>query len=214
MDNLDYLNQISADNRQAAPKPSGSLLDSLPLPKKAFKLVAIATGVVFLLVIIAAIFSSSSSTSDRTLLERINLRSANLSQTIATYNAQIKSSRFRALTTNISSILTYNQTESTSILTKTYSSSDGKFAFTETIAAEETEYITNINNDLERARVEGSLDRTYHRVITREVGYLLNLEDSLGYRTKDESILKFLNQSATNLSALYTDIQNFTDPAL
>lgn len=210
---MEYLDQISADNRQAAAKPTGSFFDGFPIPKNLLKWAGIAIGAVILIAIVASLFSGSGS-SDLTLIERINLRSTNLSQTIATYNAQIKSSRLRALTNNISSVLTYNQTETLNFLKNNYADEKGNVVFDAALTAEETEYITNVNADLDRAILESSLDRTYHRTIIREVGYLLNLEDSLGARAKDANLITFLNQSVTNLSALYTDIQNFTDPAL
>ena len=215
MNNMDYLNQISADNRQAAaPKPGGpSFLSSLPLPKNALKWLGIAVGAVFLLVIIAAIIPKGSS-SERSLAEQVNLRSTNLSETISTYNARIKSSRFRALTTNIASVLTTNQTNTLSYLTANYGSDKGEYAYDESLVADEAAYIENVNKGLERAIIEANLDRTYHRTIIRETAYLLNLEESLIDRTKDPDLASSMKQSYTNLSALYTEIQDFTDPAL
>lgn len=209
---MDYLNQISADNRQAA-KPVGSFFDSLPLPKNLLKWLGLAVAAVLLLVIVSALIPKSSA-SDRALLERINLRSTNLSTMISDYNPKIKSSRLRAITTNVSSVLTYNQTESLSYLTAHYGDSKGKFELDKALTTEEEAYLEEVTKELERGLLEGAIDRTYHRVMIRELSYLMNLQDSLGTRTKDADLISFLNQSGSSLTAVYTDLENFTDPAL
>ena len=211
---MDYLNQISAGNRQAAPaQPSNSFLSAIPLPRNMLKWLGIAAGVVILLIIIVSVIPSSD-VSEQTLLEQINLRSTNLAATITDTNTNIKSSRLRAITTNISSILNFNQSQTLSILIQTYGGGKEEYTISETLTADEGAYIEEINAALQRARIEANLDYAFRRILIREIGYFLNLEEVLLSSTKDENIISSLSSSYQNLSTIYTELQEFTDSTL
>ena len=216
MNNADYLNQIAAETRQA--KPQTSFLDGFPLPKNLIKWLLITFVALIFIIILGAILSNQKDP-ERDLIDRINQRSTNLNSMISTYNPQIKSTRLRAISNNISSVLTYTQAQTTTILETYFGTEDKKgnknaAPSNQSLIDEETAYIEEINASLENARIQATLDRTYHRTLTREVGYLLSLEAELLNRTRKEDLQSTLNDSAYNLDSLYTELQDFTDPTL
>ncbi len=213
---MDYLNQISADTRPAKAQP-GSLFESFPIPGKLLKWLIIALVAVFFIAIFAAILSNQKDP-ERDLIDRINQRSNNLMSTINKYNSKIKSSNLRAISNNISSVLTYTQSKTYTILQSYYSTEDKKgkneVASNQALIDEEKAYIENINATLDTASIEATLDRTYHRILTREVGYFISLETELISRTKKGDLITILNDSASNLDSLYTQLKDFDDPTL
>ncbi|MBR1795935.1 hypothetical protein IJ765_01575 [Candidatus Saccharibacteria bacterium] len=216
MNNMDYLNQISADTRPAK-QTSGSLFDGLPIPAQLVKWLIIALVGVFFVIIIAAILSNQKDP-ERDLIDRINQRSNNLMTVINTYNPKIKSSSLRAISSNVSSVLTYTQSQTSTILQNYYGVEDKKgkngSAPNQALIDEETAYAEAINATLETARIEATLDRTYHRILTREVGYFLSLEADLLSRTKKQDLITVLQDSSGNLDSIYAQLADFSDPTL
>lgn len=208
---MDYLNQISADTRPA--KKQGGLFDSLPVPANLIKILIGAIVAVFLIAILGAGLSNQKDP-ERDLIDRINQRSTNLMGTINIYNPQIKSSRLRAISNNISSVLVYTQSKTAGFIQTYYADSEKDGGVNQALIDEETAYIQDINSSLETARIQATLDRDYHRVLTRETSYLISLETELINRTKKSDVAEALKESSENLDSLYRQLYEFTDPTL
>ncbi len=201
MDNIAYLNQISAENR-ASQTNSGGLFS----PK-----LLIILGAVVLIAIIIIIGGSLSSGSEKgvDLVSQINLRSVNLSKTISTYNKQTKSSELRSIASSLSSILTETSSKTTELLSSVYGLKNGKVS--EKITQKETAHIEAVNDELEKARLNGLLDRNYVRVLTLQTGLLMSLESECLSRTNNSDVKNVLSNSYANLASIYETLSNYSD---
>ncbi len=201
MDNIAYLNQISAENR-ASKTNSNSLFS----PK-----LMIILGAIVLITIIIIIGGSLSSGSEKgvDLVSQINLRSVNLSKTISTYNKQAKSSELRSIASSLSSILTETSSKTTELLSSVYGLKNGKIS--EKITEKEATYIENVNAELEKARLNGLLDRNYVRILTLQTGLLMSLESECLSRTNNSDVKNVLSNSYANLAGIYETLSNYSD---
>lgn len=201
MDNIAYLNQISAENR-ASQANSGGLFS----PK-----LLIILGAVVLIAVIIIIGGSLSSGSEKgvDLVSQINLRSVNLSKTISTYNKQTKSSELRSIASSLSSILTETSSKTTELLSSVYGLKNGKVS--EKITQKETAHIEAVNDELEKARLNGLLDRNYVRVLTLQTGLLMSLESECLSRTNNSDVKNVLSNSYANLASIYETLSNYSD---
>lgn len=216
MNNMDYLNQISADTRPA--KKSASLFSSLPISGKLIKFILIGLAAFVLIIVISAILKNRKDP-EQDLFTRINIRTSNLSDVIDDHNSDLKSTRLRAIGNNIASVLSYTESKTEEFIESYYGAEDKKGnknspSPNQAIIDEEDAYLEEIEADLEDARIEGHFDRTYHRTLTREIGYLLALEAELLNRTKKSDVIDTLIEPYNNLGTLYEEISNFTDPYL
>ncbi len=217
MNNMDYLNQISADTRPA--KQSTSFFDSLPIPANVIKFIGLAFIFVFLMLIIIAVIPSLIPDKRKDFLDRLYTRAYNVSTIIDENNSSIKSTRLRAICSNINSVLNTTQSSTFDVLIASYGTgSDNKRTYTvsEKLTASEDKYLEEIDTELSQAYITGNLDRTYYRTILRETGLIISLEDELLNRSDslNNNYLNILTTSRSNLVALYTELQNFTDPTL
>jgi len=98
MNNLEYLNQISQENRPTSAKKSASM--SL--------IIKIAVGglVAFLFIMCLGMALSAGKTSPTDLTKQLYVRTANLNTALTTYNKSLKSSQLRAIGTSLNGVLT------------------------------------------------------------------------------------------------------------
>ena len=117
MNNADYLNQISADNRNAKATTGG-------LNIKNPKLLFIGLGAAFIIAM-AMILSSafgSVGNKERDLVDQISYRTSNLMDTIKNYNRLVKDSTLRSMGTSLNAILLEVDQETTASLKNDFKS--------------------------------------------------------------------------------------------
>ena len=201
MDNIAYLNQISAENRASKTNSNGLFSPKL----------MIILGAIVLITIIIIVGGSLSSGSEKgvDLVSQISLRSVNLSKTISTYNKQTKSSELRSIASSLSSILTETSSKTTELLSSVYGLKNGKIS--EKITEKETAYIENVDAELEKARLNGLLDRNYVRILTLQTGLLMSLESECLSRTNNSDVKNVLSNSYANLASIYETLSNYSD---
>lgn len=170
MNNLEYLNQISQENRPTSAKKSASM--SL--------IIKIAVGglVAFLFIMCLGMALSAGKTSPTDLTKQLYVRTANLNTALTTYNKSLKSSQLRAIGTSLNGVLT----SATASLTGYLASEGDKEADLnppEKLLTVETETIEALDTALNNAKLNGILDRVYANQIQLQVSLLMSLGSEL-----------------------------------
>ncbi len=197
---MSYLQSISAK-----PKKSGPLGGNLFSKKFLIPLIAVAI-ISILIIIVGSISGSKPKNLDITV--RLSDRTANLTKTVDKYTPLLKSSELRGMGSSFSSIL-----KTTSVpLTNSVKNDFAKASKTtlDDIAAEETEYITNVNNTLENARLNAILDRTFAREIAYQIAMLRTLQQDCINNTKNDTLKSSLESSVDSLNNLYEQFMNYS----
>lgn len=196
MDNLSYLNQISMEN---SPKKSEeSFLES-----KKFKLFLIISGALIIICIIFGIISSLTNR-ETDFVPRLNLRVSNVSKIISTYNTKVKSSSLRAAGASLSSILD-NMSSTLPIYI------DKEYEMPEKVEKEETEISTDITIALDKAKINGYLDRSYASQLAYAVSILLSLCEEASNNSDVQQIKTFLASTMESLNTIYPAFSDFSD---
>ena len=201
MNDLEYLNQISA--KPAPVKPT--LFD------KKTKLIAIIAGATILLAIIFMSISGSSSSSEPTAtseFSRLFNRSTELEKTLQTYTPSVKSSSLRSSATTLSTLVTELKTTTKNYLINTLAVKPENYPLTKTDSSQ----ITALNAALEKARLNGILDRTFAFEIYYEIQHLTVIEDSaLALISKSSDLSAFLTSSKESLEKLGETFNAFSE---
>lgn len=203
MDNMEYLNQIAASNRPAKSTVGGGLPFSLS-PKVLIGL-GIAIGLIFLIMIFGSIFGGDKNT-EQSLVQKLSLRSANLSETIDEYNRNLKSSNLRSLTGSLRAVLNETSASTATILEEDFGAKSDK-----TAEEDEATYIEEVNTTLEDAKLNGLLDREFVREMTYQIGLLLSMESDILSKTKKDNLKDTINNSYTNLENLHKEFSDYSN---
>lgn len=187
MDNLAYLNKISADSKTQATRGS-----SAPLFSGTMKKFLIIAAVLFVGIIITAIILSSLKTTPLTF-DQLKLRTDNLNSSINVYQPRVKSTSLRASSTSLRTILTNISTNITPLVTEEPA---------ETIIAEETTIKSSLDATLEHAKLTGTLDRVYSTQMSYEVKRLMTLISTLAAASSKPEIVNFLTETYQSLDIL------------
>ena len=196
MNNLEYLNQISKTSRPV--KTGGNAQGFGTITK-----IAIAGVAVFIILLIVGMLIGKKADNTSTLGPQIYLRSTNLASTINTYNRSLRSSKLRSIGLTLSSTLTaaINQ------LDPTFRSSATK---DKNLSTSETEYITELNDTLNNAKLNGMLDRTYANQMQLQTALLLSMLEQAINHTTDENLKTIYLQYQSNLATTNTDLVNYS----
>ena len=201
MNDLDYLNQISA-NVTPSKQATGGFFD------KKTKMIAIILGAVLLIAIILMIAMSSApsepTTSDE--LDRIYQRTNSLEETVTEYSKNLKSSTLRSSAASLSTLLANMKSSTESFLDTKYGAKPAKEA-----SADDTKLIEDTTTTLEKARLNGILDRYFAKEMYYQIEKLLILENAAAKKTSDEEIIEFLQSTFDSLSRLSDTFDNFSE---
>lgn len=195
MDNISYLNQISAS---AQPKKSDSLFSD-----KKIRIFLIVAAAIFIACILFAIINGIINR-ETDYLPRLDLRTKNLSSVITTYNSQIKSSSLRAGGASLSSVLD-NLSSTISFRL------DPEKEVPEKIATEESDIFSDMSLSLANAKINGLLDRAYAREITYGITILLSLETEVLETSKDDSLKSSISSSIDSLNNILPTFSDFSE---
>lgn len=204
MNNLEYLNQISQENRPTSAKKSASI--SL--------IIKIAVGglVAFLFIMCLGMALSAGKTSPTDLTKQLYVRTANLNTALTTYNKSLKSSQLRAIGTSLNGVLT----SATASLTGYLASEGDKEADLnppEKLLTVETETIEALDTALNNAKLNGILDRVYANQIQLQVSLLVTFISQLEQRTKDTELLEIISQYQSNLIVIEQSLKDYSNPS-
>ncbi len=206
MDNLEYLNQISARaNQSNTPKNGGSLLDNKLL---VFGLIGAVVIAIILFILMAT--SSPSEPIELSNLKNLYLRIDNLSSVSEKYKPSVKNSSLRSSGGSLNIILANSQKTFDSILSTKYGVEVSKLA----TSSELSEEFTNLSSSLEKARLNGILDRIYANEITYQISRILILESSTHEKTKNEELKSAIESSYDSLEKLKDDFSKFSETAI
>ncbi len=208
MNDLEYLNQISA-KVPAPAKPASKLSVEKIILRTILGLVA------FTIVAVAALFAVTALQPAETTLEsdvaRIYHRSSAIMQTISSYNSYVKSSKLRSTAASLNTILTELNTNAELTITKSYGLTMASLP-----ASEQDTLITdNSTQTLEKARLNGILDRYYASELETQLSYLLIIEESLVNKLTDspidQSIANYLSSSKASLEQLDKTLSSYSE---
>lgn len=78
------------------------------------------------------------------------------------------------------------------------------------LTASETEYITELENTLTTAKLNGMLDRTYANQMQLQTALLLSMLEQAINHTKDENLKNIYTQYQSNLYTANADFTNYS----
>lgn len=213
MDNKAYLEQIASETRSSKPQGKGILgtfqnLNISPLGKKLLLGGAILAVLIIIIVAIAG-GSGSNKTSERDLIDTLSVRTNNLIETIENYNDYVKSSDLRAMGNSLKSVITEVGYATNTSLVNDFGATTGT-PENENVVTSEDEWLATLTTTLEKARLNGLLDRVYSREFAYQIGMLISLESETYTTTDKEPLKTSLDSSMKNLDQLYTQFDNFS----
>ena len=206
MDGQEYLNQISAKNRPVKVSKSGILAS------KFFWVILIGVVGLVVILILGAILGSGKG-GEKTLSATLYLHLKNTSETIKTYQPDVKSSALRSSSASLQGVLSNTSNELSQYLTEKYSLKDGNIEkevgkkVVETADSEKEE----LKNELFEAKINGILDRIYAHKMAYEIKTIMAEESKLDSATKNETLKDLLNTSYTSLENLYDIFNDFSE---
>jgi len=204
MNSLEYLNQISVPLKSSATAPS--LLDKIN-KKVALIVLGVLGALIFGLVIFSILKSRSLEIPELAPLNSLYLRIDSLSKTIETYNPKVKSPSLRSTGQSLSIILAKNRSELSSLLASDYGEEAATLTADNSLLDEIKEYETS----LEKARLNGILDRNYASELAYQISVLLIYETSAASKTSNSSVDSFVKSSTSSLETLKSDLEAFSN---
>ena len=202
MNDMAYLQSISADVAPAKPA-SSSLLGGLNFRKVGI-FAGVALFIIILLAVLSAALPSKATLSDD--LSRIYLRSDALLTSLQAYTPYVKDSTLRAHGADLSTSLTELKAASESALSASGAKPDAS-----ALPAEDTALIDSLNANLEKARLNGILDRHYALEFDYQIRYLLLLEDSALQKSDNSALSASLSSSYRSLETLRLTFSSFSE---
>ncbi|MBR5621533.1 hypothetical protein IKW75_03595 [Candidatus Saccharibacteria bacterium] len=209
MNNKEYLEQIAIDTKRAKTSNSKMRIFGLDVSPKLLIFLVGAIVASVLIIIIGSIASSNNTHSERDLVDRIYLRSNNLSSVISNFNKRVKSSELRSMGTSLNAVLTETSYSISAVLKNDFGVGNPSTPNKESIATEETNRTGILSDDLETGRLKGQLDRVYASDFAYEIAMLLSLESEASAKTNKESLKSALATSSSNLEKLYEQFNSF-----
>lgn len=206
MNGQEYLDQISAGNRQVVPKGSSNQF----LGSKLFWAGIVAVVIFFLLAIIGSILKANSGGEKRKSLEAL-AHIVSTSEVITEYQSNIKSSDLRSSSASLYGVLSNTSSDLTNYLTEKYTIKDpikslDKNTQEQTEAAKE-----ELSDELFKAKINGMLDRVYANKMAYEISIIKTQENDLYDIAKDDTLKELLDRSYSSLENLYDKFNDFSE---
>lgn len=207
MNNLEYLNHISQDNRPLTPTKKSKLNLGLII-----RVLVVSFVVIILLGGIMGLVNNLSKHNTE-VTKQLSARINSVSNIISTYSRNIKSSQLRAINVSLSATLTNTSRELTAYL-KAHATKDQKNPLTPSadFMAKEAELFTGekgIDAQLHTAKLNGVLDRNYAPIIHAQVSLLLAMTGDLLERDEDPALQKICEDFYSNLNTINQALDNF-----
>lgn len=205
MDSLEYLNQISKSNRPVKKSPGD-------VSKSTIIKVAIGGIVLFFALIAFGSLMGNLNSKVSNTTKQLYARTNQINSTLKSYNKSLKSSRLRAIGSSLQTVLTGASNQ-----LKEYYSNKGtkseKLKLQGDLAKKEDQLISNLNTSLEKAKLNGVLDRTYDNQINLQVSLLLSLTSQVKTRTKDKKLLAIVEPLHSSLQTIHENLESYSNPS-
>ena len=215
MDKMAYLQQIASDDTRPHHGNSNKNFDFIkyltPLN------LAIGGAVLFVFIIVLILFNTKKTVDnrDQDLLIRSYYMAKMLNDpTLSNYSDQLKSSDLRAYSSSLKSVLNELMVSEKKSLTEEFGIEDIDSLNEETIATEEKEKNTTLNNSLETARLSAHLDRVFIREIVLQLTYLISYQSEIKERTQKPNAKTATETEINNLTNIKNSFENFNTKAL
>ncbi len=208
MDNFAYLNQISKSARaKSVPAPKSKN----PLAKFSIGKIALIGVVCFFLLMALGGLLGSINGKPKELSKQLYVRTTNLSTTLTTYNPSVKSSRLRSISVSLIAILNHTSSQLSSYISGDEKHKEEDLLPKTKVLDSETAMSEELNLSLNRAKLNGILDRTYENQLTLQVSLLLSLTSQLLARTKDETLISILTPFYSSLETIHNNLESYTN---
>lgn len=208
MNNKEYLNQISSDIRKTN---SGGKLGGLGISPKMLKIiVGLFVAAIFIIVVGLIAGSGKDANTDRDIMDRVYLRTKNVSQVITDNNSRIKSPELRSMTNSLKAVLTELNFRVGTFLKEDYGAESAETPAKEDTGISESDYKTALTESLNNARISGLLDRTLARELTFNISMILSMESDIISSTKLDAVRDFLITNQANLNQLLDQFNNYS----
>lgn len=209
MNNKDYLEQISSENRPLTKKAPGFFGNKLNLSMKQLKIIGIVAAAIIVVLFIGLIATSGNKSSERDYIDKAYLRTKDLSKVIDENRTKIRSSELRSMAMSLKSVLLEANYALSATLTNDFQVKSVEKPEKESTATEEAAIIGELNDSLEAARLNGILDRVFAREFTYQISLLISLETDVINHSKKDLLKSSMTSSRSNLETLHEQFDNF-----
>ena len=209
MNNKDYLEQISSENRPLTKKAPGFFGNKLNLSMKQLKIIGIVAAAIIVVLFIGLIATSGNKNSERDYIDKAYLRTKDLSKVIDENRTKIRSSELRSMAMSLKSVLLEANYALSATLTNDFQVKSVEKPEKESTATEEAAIIGELNDSLEAARLNGILDRVFAREFTYQISLLISLETDIINHSKKDLLKSSMTSSRSNLETLHEQFDNF-----
>lgn len=205
-----YLQQIATSTSQPrtrTPRPGfiGFILNPKTLIIAGASIVAI-----ILLVLVVSLLSSVTAREQK-LSEQLYLRLTNLNKALDDYTGEVKSSSLRTMGHSLSTVFANTTHDLEPVLTDHFKLKTNKLS--KSLTESETKFTKGVNDNLNQAKLNGLLDRSFTREFALQIALVLSLESELLARTKYPALTQALQSSKANLEKLHDQFANYHDKA-
>ena len=203
MDKQEYLNEISASTRPAAPSNTHKFLSSK------FLWVGIIGVLLLIIIIVIGSLLSGSNTSTKDRVSSLILHLDNTTEVIKEYQPYVKSSDLRSYSASLSGILSNTSSSLTTYATNKYNFKPKEV--NKSIVEEETSYKDALISDLFNAKITGSLDQVYAQKLAIDISLIQSRETQLIKSSSLSDLQDDLRSSYDSLTNLYDKFNNFSE---
>lgn len=203
MEGQDYLNQIAAENRPMKKSRAGIF------SSKIFLTIMIGVIALIAIIVVGAVLGSTKG-SEEDLSYSLKLHLENTSEIIEKYQPSLKSSKLRASSISLSSILSNTERELDDYLDGDEDSKEEK-EIKQNIVDEANLNKDALESDLFKAKINGNLDRVFAHKMSYDVSLIINEEVKLVNLTKNDTLKSLLTRSYNSLRNLYESFNSFSE---
>ena len=196
MDGQEYLNRISTKNQVAIKKKRSGIFSSV------FFWVGLVGVVGLLLIIVLGSILGSAGSEEKTRTFRFLAHLENTANTVQEYQPNIKSSDLRSSSASFYSVLTNTNSEVMNLVSEKYGIKSAK-DIDKNILEQATVEQDALNEELYKAKINGTLDRIYAHKMASEISTIMSQENDIYSATKNDELKSALDKSYNSLENLY-----------
>lgn len=204
MDNLEYLKHISQSNRPVKQSKLSKINGKLILR-------ILISGILVAAVLIGiGVIMNNKSHRALDVSQQLYLKMNNVNGMISTYNKDLKSSQMRAINYSLSGILTSTMPQLAAYIALINPDAKNPVAPPTKLADEEARLMSETNRILERASLNGTLDRNYLTQIHMQLSLMMSLTSEALKRDSDQHLNAILGNFYSNLNVIDQSLEAYS----